>query len=129
MYFIIGFCAAAAMISLAVRSLAPAIGRQTAVAAAAVAAVSLIGAMSGVFDELCEIAALGGIGAETIKYSMKAIGIAYITRIAASICSDAGESTLEETAEIAGRIALVLMTLPIIRRIAEYLLDLLKSVV
>ena len=128
MYFLIGFCAIAALISLVVRGIDPAIGRQTAIAAAATAALALIGELTGAFDEIIALADLGGIGTETIKFAVKTIGVAYITRIASSVCTDAGEGTLAETAELAGRLAIVSMTLPIVRRIAEFLLELMNTV-
>lgn len=129
MYFLIGFSAVAALISLTVRSLDPTIGRQTAIAASAAAAVTLIGSLSGVFEEISALAALGGIGSETVKHVMKAVGIAYITRIASCVCSDSGETTLAESAELAGRLALVMMTLPIVRRIAELLIELINETI
>lgn len=129
MYSLIVFCAAAAIISLTVRSVDPAIGRQTAIAASLAAIASIVGVLSGVFDELNAIAEIGGLGNGTVKHVVKAVGIAYITRIASSICTDSGESTLSESAELAGRITLVLMTLPIVRRIVEYLLELLSNTI
>lgn len=48
------------------------------------------------------------------KSLMKAIGICYMTGIAADICRDSGEQALASAAEIWGRIALLIITMPMI---------------
>ncbi len=45
---------------------------------------------------------------------IKAVGICYITGIAGDICRDCGENALATAAEIWGRIALLVLTLPMI---------------
>lgn len=42
----------------------------------------------------------------------KAVGICYMTGIAADLCRDSGEQALTSVAELWGRIALLLLTLP-----------------
>ncbi len=48
------------------------------------------------------------------KSLMKAVGICYMTGIAADICRDSGEQALASAAEIWGRIALLVLTVPMI---------------
>lgn len=48
------------------------------------------------------------------KALIKAVGICYMTGIAADICRDSGEHALASAAEIWGRIALLLLALPMI---------------
>ncbi len=47
------------------------------------------------------------------KAMIKAVGICYIIGIAGDICRDCGESALAAAAELWGRIALIILTLPI----------------
>lgn len=46
---------------------------------------------------------------------LKAMGIAFVTETAAGICTDSGESTLAMWVEAAGKTALVLLALPLIK--------------
>ena len=55
---------------------------------------------------------------------LKIIGIAYITEFGAEICKDAGESSIASKIELAGRVVIVAMAVPIITS----LLDLIISV-
>lgn len=127
LYALIAFTAASALISLSIRSYSREIGRQTAAAAAVFAALSIINALGGVMDELRGLAELGGLGGEAFTIVLKAVGIAYLTRIASSICTDAGESTLAEAAGICGRLLLAALTLPVVRRVILLLIELINS--
>ncbi len=48
------------------------------------------------------------------KSLLKAVGICYMTGIASDICRDSGEQALASAVEIWGRIALLILTLPMI---------------
>lgn len=48
------------------------------------------------------------------KSLLKAVGICYMTGITADICRDSGEQALASAVEIWGRIALLILTLPMI---------------
>ncbi len=48
---------------------------------------------------------------------LKGLGIAFVTEIASGICRDSGEATLSLWVEMAGKIALLLLALPLIREV------------
>ncbi len=54
----------------------------------------------------------------------KALGICYITQFASDICKDCGENTLAVQAEIAGKIALMLLALPLFNTLSELISEL-----
>ena len=62
---------------------------------------------------------------EYLKSLLKAVGICYMTGIAADICRDSGEQALASVAELWGRISLLLLTLPMI----DSLLSLITGVI
>jgi len=49
----------------------------------------------------------------------KAVGIGYVAQIASDICSDAGQATVASNVRLAGKIAIVMLTLPIIKELFE----------
>ena len=55
----------------------------------------------------------------------KALGIAYVTEFTSAICQDAGEKSIAGKVELAGKIAILLIALPVFTS----LLDLLNSMV
>lgn len=51
---------------------------------------------------------------------LRALGIALLTRICADLCRDMGEGTVAGGVEFAGKIAILLLALPLIREIIGY---------
>lgn len=56
---------------------------------------------------------------------LKIIGIAYLTEFGAQICRDAGESALGAKVELAGKVFILLLAVPIVIAIVETLLGVL----
>jgi stage III sporulation protein AD len=87
------------------------------------AALSVAG-ISAVMLTVCSLAApvlsslnsifeAGGIESENIQIIFKALGISYITQLAVDICRDCGESALASSAETAGKILILTISLPL----------------
>lgn len=62
--------------------------------------------------------------AEYIPIMTKALGIAVLCRICSDVCRDCGEATLAAAVESAGKLTLVLLAMPMIKRLAQYALTL-----
>lgn len=54
-----------------------------------------------------------GIGGEMLAPAFKTVGIAYLTGYAAEMCRDAGEGALAAKLEIAGKILMLAIALPV----------------
>ncbi len=78
-----------------------------------------------VIDKLEYLFSQTNLDNEYLRSLLKAVGICYITGIAADICRDSGEQALASAAELWGRISLVLLTLPMI----DALLSLITGVI
>lgn len=77
---------------------------------------SVTAALSPVFSLIKELAEETG-GNEYIAVLMKALAVCYITGLAADCCRDAGESAIASRIDFAGRIAVVLISVPLFRNI------------
>lgn len=55
---------------------------------------------------------------------LKALGICYLTQLAADICRDSGEGTLAVQSEMAGKTALLFISLPLFEKTAQLALEL-----
>lgn len=58
---------------------------------------------------------------------LKALAVCYITQLSADSCRDAGEGAIASKLELAGRIAVVLITLPVFTALAEEITKLLGA--
>ena len=57
---------------------------------------------------------------EYVEIILKALGVAILTHVASSICRDCGEAGLAGAVELAGKIEIILMSLPLIERLLRY---------
>ena len=65
-----------------------------------------------------------GADDEYLTILFKALGICYITQFAGDICRDCGENTLAVQTELAGKIALMLLALPLFNSLADIISNL-----
>lgn len=68
-------------------------------------------------DEISGMLADADIDSSYIAILLKAMGLCFVTQIASDSCRDAGESAIASRIDLAGRIALVLVALPLFRDI------------
>ena len=79
--------------------------------------LSMVGTViSYVTDLAVGMSALDG---NTWPILLKALGIAFLTETAASICRDSGETTLAGWVETAGKLEILLLSFPLIRTVLD----------
>jgi stage III sporulation protein AD len=88
------------------------------------AIISQIGSVIRLIESLGQKAAINGMYIETI---LKIIGIAYITELGASLTKDAGLSAVASKIELAGKIFILILAIPIITAVVEAILNFLPS--
>ena len=67
-----------------------------------------------------------GINTEYFGVALKALGIGYVTGFIADICRDSGQASLASKAELAGKCAIFIISLPLISAVLETALSFLK---
>lgn len=75
---------------------------------------AVITCISPVAEKMELLFAQTQLSQEYLRTLWKAVGICYITGIAADICRDSGEQALASVAELWGRVSLLLLSLPMI---------------
>lgn len=66
-----------------------------------------------------------GIKAEYFTVAFKALGIGYVTGFIADACRDSGQTSLAAKAELAGKCAILIISLPLISSVLETAVSLL----
>jgi stage III sporulation protein AD len=61
----------------------------------------------------------GAPDGETWSILLKALGIAFLTETAASVCRDSGEGGMADWVELAGKLEILLLSFPLIRTVME----------
>ncbi len=79
-----------------------------------------------VFDDFGAIAEMSGIDMKYFAIVAKVIGIAYVTQFAAEICRDSGQGSIALKTELAGKICVLVLTMPIIKGFMELVINVLN---
>lgn len=78
-----------------------------------------ISSLSEIVDSLNELASGMGEISSYLKIMFKVLGIALITQIISDICRDSGESALAGQTEMAAKILIVTLILPLLQAVVE----------
>ena len=95
-------------------------------AAGGIIVVGLISRLQPVFSQLDGALQKAGIASEHILILIKSLGICYVTQLAADSCRDAGQASLASLAELAGKIAIFILSVPLIFSVMEAALGFIK---
>lgn len=87
----------------------------------------LVGKIYDVIRVLERLAVEGGINLIYLKTILQIIGIAYIAEFAAQVTRDAGQGAIASKIELAGKVLIMAMAIPIITVIIETVIGLLPS--
>ena len=69
--------------------------------------------------------ATGALEGEEWSLLLKALGVAFLTETAASVCRDSGETGLATWVETAGKLEILLLSFPLIRTVMDTVTELL----
>jgi stage III sporulation protein AD len=75
--------------------------------------------ISPAFKQINTLLSSAGLSTEYIDILFKALGICFLAQFASDSCRDAGESALASKVELAGKIAIVILSLPLFEDIAS----------
>lgn len=83
-----------------------------------------IAAVVRVVQQVADRADLDGRYTATL---LKIVGVAYLAEFGAQLCRDAGESALAAKVELAGKVVILLLAVPILMAVLELLVGLLPA--
>lgn len=89
--------------------------------------ISLAGKLADVIRTLEQLAAQAGVKAAFLETVLKIIGIAYIAEFGAQVTRDAGQESIASKIEMAGKVLIMVMAIPIVTMIIEMIVKILPS--
>ena len=81
--------------------------------------VNIISAITNIFEKT-------GLNNSLFKSILKIIGVGYLTEFAAGLCDDSGSSTLADKILFAGKLCILILSLPIITNLLNIIVEILK---
>ncbi|MBO5925364.1 MAG: hypothetical protein J6Q52_03835 [Clostridia bacterium] len=87
--------------------------------------VSIVGYFTDIVDKFEQIVSVTGINDDIFSVVLKVVGLSYITQFSADICKDFGVNSIAQKVELAGKIAIFTVALPIVSGMISIVMDLL----
>lgn len=111
---IVGIGMTAVILSLVVRRSHPELALQIALVVSCVVFLFVLDKIQTIIALFEEMAKRAGIGKAYLIILLKIIGISYLTEFGSQVCQDAGEGTIAAKVELAGKVMILIMAVPII---------------
>lgn len=83
-----------------------------------------ISKMSSVINVLNDLISKSGVNTDFLLIIIKVIGIAYIVEFGKNVCIDAGQSSIATKLEMAGKVVIVVLTIPLVTSLVNVLVGL-----
>ncbi|CAA7602137.1 stage III sporulation protein AD [Acididesulfobacillus acetoxydans] len=122
---IVGVALLVTIIAVVLRKIQPEIAVQLSILAGIAIFLLVLGKIKVIVDLLQNLADQANISSYYLIIVLKIVGISYLAEFGAQICRDAGEGALALKVELAAKIGVLILAIPIIVAILESLVRLL----
>ena len=121
---IAGFAVCAAILALVLRRLRPEAATALVLASGALALLMALPQLTQIIDGIAALASTGGVQEQYMSSLLKICGVSLLMDFAAQTCRDADEAGLAMKVELAGRIVLISLALPVMHALLSQILSL-----
>lgn len=119
---IAGLCITAVIVISVIKPHRPELAIQISILVGIIVFVMISGKIASVLNLLKDYSNKAGIDIHFFSVMMKIVGIAYITEFGAEICRDSGENSIASKIELAGKVIIVVLAVPIITSLLELII-------
>jgi stage III sporulation protein AD len=124
---IVGLGLSATILALVLKGKSPQIAFLLSLLVGVFIFIFLLDRITLVIAMLERLSVQAGVEMIFLQTILKIIGIAYIAEFAAQIAKDAGEGAIAGKIELAGKILILVLALPIVQRVVETVMNLLPN--
>ena len=121
---IAGFAVCAAALALILRRLRPEGATVLIIAAGVLTGLMVLPQLAQIIDGIGSLASAGGVQDGYITQLLKISGISLLMDFAAQTCRDTGEEGLALRVELAGRVILIALSLPVMQTLLTQIISL-----
>ncbi len=116
---IAGIGLAATVLAVFVKNWKPELAIQISLIATVIIFASVLPYLKTLIDMFKDISNKSGIETRYIGIVLKVIGIAYVAQFASELCKDAGESAIASKIEVAAKVIIMTLSMPVIYSLLE----------
>ena len=118
------FAIVAAILALTLKQYSPQIAVVVSVGAGVLLFSYIAASLLPVLQEVLSISLLSEGVAENIGTLFKCLGVCYVVQLAADSCRDAGQQAIASKVELAGKVTVLALALPMLKTVVSFLDDL-----
>lgn len=116
-----------ALLYVLVKQLKPEMAPLTAIGAACIILVAITDSLLDATGALEEMLVLSGLEKQNVSLLIKALGICIVTQFASDICRENSASSIATAVELAGRLGMLMLALPMIETVARIAIGLINA--
>lgn len=124
---IVGLALVAVVLLAVVRGQRPELGALLAVAAGSVIALAVLPRLAQVIQLLEGLSGKAGVDQAYLTAVLKIVGVAYVAEFGAQVARDAGEGAIARQVELAGKVLILVLAVPIVLAVLDLVLRLLRE--
>ena len=125
LFKVIGFGIIAVSLVIILKNQRPEIALMCVVASSVIILLFVFDELKSVIDLINSLMQKSSIDSTYIKIILKVIGISYIIEFGKDICKDAGESAIASKIDLAGKVMVISLSVPILTSLVETITKLL----
>lgn len=118
---IVGLALLVTVLGIVLKQVRPEIALQLTILAGAIIFLLVLGKVKMIVQLLQNLAEQSNVSSYYLLIVLKIVGVAYLAEFGATICKDAGENALASKVELAAKIGVLILAMPIITAILESL--------
>ena len=119
------FAVVAAMLVMAIREMAPQVSFYLSLFVAAILFLAVMQRLTGLLVPIERLAEAANVNVLFFATVLKIVGIAYVAEFGAQIARDAGVASIAGKIELLGKLAIIVLAVPIITAVVEMMTHLL----
>ncbi|MCL1881625.1 MAG: stage III sporulation AC/AD family protein [Oscillospiraceae bacterium] len=116
----------AALLSIVIKQYKPEFGMYISLIAGVIMLLAIIQSITPILDTISELIGVVSLNAAYGTALLKALAICYITQLACDTCRDSGETAIASKIEMAGKLAIVLVSLPLFASVVNTVSELIN---
>ncbi len=120
---VVGFALVVTVILVVLRHQRPDMAVMLSLAAAAAILFFLVERIWQAIDLLQDLASRAGVRDSYVQILLRVMAIAYLAELGSQVCRDAGEGAMATKLEMAGKILILILAIPIVRALADAILN------
>lgn len=121
---LVGIAVLSAVLCIIVRQYKPEMALGVSIACGILIMCSVISMLAPAAELISQLTASVGLDGGYTRTLFKALAVCYITQLGSDCCKDAGESAIAGKVELAGKAAVVVISLPVFSSLAEVVMKL-----